>query len=468
MSRLTAISMRNLSLVAEWLKLVWGPIGLILIAAFDPLGIESASSDASLKAFQRIYAPFYSSQYQDDILVVSIRDEDLPLSPDAASDWPPSYDDYARIIDVVLGQESARPEAVFIDLILDREPTEANPVEPLCEQIARASSVGVTLIFAAHPDHGMPHGIAQCHVKPEISSATWIADEASYGLSYTIEDHNYLTIAADLFRRSIAPSDVTQFNRFVESETDMVVMWGAEPPVFDDQCDPPSTGQIPLIQSLDLFFSGMTLDPERRRRYEQQQKCLYHASLGVSQLLAAQSPPQRRLAARFVKDKYVMVGAELSDQLDRHPSPVHGSAPGVYVHAMALDNLLTYGERFIRRAPHWTVPFIGAQIGLDDTVQALVLFFLIGAMAVFTRALPFSTRMERFLSGVNARVVAITFLAVMVTIAVSVTFFWLRWTPLNWGGVLITGLIVVIPWNFIRKGTNIETQDASPEGEHEL
>jgi uncharacterized membrane protein len=42
----------------------------------------------------------------------------------------------------------------------------------------------------------------------------------------------------------------------------------------------------------------------------------------------------------------VLVGGAVSGISDWHQSPVHGQVPGVILHAMALDNLLSLGDRY--------------------------------------------------------------------------------------------------------------------------
>ncbi len=44
--------------------------------------------------------------------------------------------------------------------------------------------------------------------------------------------------------------------------------------------------------------------------------------------------------------RYVLVGANIPGYNDFARSPVHGLVPGVHYHAMALDNLLSYGARY--------------------------------------------------------------------------------------------------------------------------
>lgn len=434
-----------------WLTLLVGPLAMLVAAVIDPFGVESAADTASLTSFQRLYAPFYPQARQDDIVVVTIANEDLPLSPEAAIDWPPRFDDYAHMIDVIAGVGDLKPAGVFFDFLLDRMQTAGNAVDGLCAAIARAADRGVAVTFAAHPDLGAPQAFAACKVPPTIVSATWRAAEGAYGLSYDIAGARVLTAAADLYRRSLGAS-VAAFDAAVAKNEELTIMWGSRPPVYDPDCTAPAAEGERWRQSLSLFISGIGLDPEARRIFMRQQKCLYHAKIAARLLMDAAAPAQQRLAARLFNGKYVLVGAALSDGLDYHPSPVHGSAPGVFVHAMALDNLLTYGPDFFRRPAEARVAFTKAKVGADALLQAAILFALACAMALLARRLPAGDRLARLGAGALARFNAAIVLVIFVASAVAFTALGLHWTPINWGGVLIAGLLMIAPWNFIRDG----------------
>lgn len=422
----------------------------------DPFGVESAAADASLATFQRLYAPFYPSERQQDIVVVAIENHDLPLTEDAESDWPPRFDHYARMIDVIAGQGDFKPAGLFFDLLLDRRSTAGDPIDSLCAAIERAKARGVDVIFAAHPDLGRPAAFEDCETQPVITSATWRARDGAYGLSFEIGDKIFPTAAADLYRRSLdGETDIDAFDaaladREKTSSNDLTVMWGARAPVFNQACVPPVAEGARWRQSLRLVLSGVALDPDRRQEFMQQQKCLYHPQFSARQVMGATTPAQRRLAAGYFDGKFVFVGAALSDGLDYHPSPVHGMAPGVYLHAMALDNLLTYGTSYVRRPNDLKVPLTGAKLGAGDLLQAATLFLLAGVMALLTRRQRGRDRFTEFRAGALARLAAGGALFSVVAATVSITFFVYRWTPLNWGGVVIAGLLMIVPWNFVR------------------
>jgi len=51
-------------------------------------------------------------------------------------------------------------------------------------------------------------------------------------------------------------------------------------------------------------------------------------------------------ARELLGGRFVMIGAAVSGIADWHQSPVHGQVPGVVLHAMALDNLLSLGTHY--------------------------------------------------------------------------------------------------------------------------
>jgi CHASE2 domain-containing sensor protein len=48
----------------------------------------------------------------------------------------------------------------------------------------------------------------------------------------------------------------------------------------------------------------------------------------------------------LMKDRIVLIGVNLPSSRDTVPTPIHERLPGVYFHAMALDNLLTFGDAY--------------------------------------------------------------------------------------------------------------------------
>jgi len=83
------------------------------IALFDPFGLDQASDDRSADAINRIAALFYPDKHGRHALTTVAIDEAALAS--VGWDWPPQFDFYADVLDVVTSDRRTRPAAVFLD-----------------------------------------------------------------------------------------------------------------------------------------------------------------------------------------------------------------------------------------------------------------------------------------------------------------------------------------------------------------
>jgi hypothetical protein len=106
------------------------------------------------------------------------------------------------------------------------------------------------------------------------------------------------------------------------------------------------------------------------------QECPYALTLGYDRLVAGlglQSTDLQRLLA----GKLVMVGGQFQASNDWVESPVHGQAPGVHYHAMALDNLIEDGANYRRNA----AAMLDSDLLKSLLIAALAFFGVLGVMA---------------------------------------------------------------------------------------
>jgi len=75
-------------------------------------------------------------------------------------------------------------------------------------------------------------------------------------------------------------------------------------------------------------------------------KCLYHTFIPAGALFGGLTPRQRRA---LFDGKIVMIGTDIPYLSDDYATPVYARAPGVAVHAMALDNLIEFGPNVARK-----------------------------------------------------------------------------------------------------------------------
>jgi hypothetical protein len=106
---------------------------------------------------------------------------------------------------------------------------------------------------------------------------------------------------------------------------------------------------------LSYIFSAIdTRDPEAVRL----QRCTYATELPAQLLLIAPNDDPRIAAA--LAGRAVIYGIHITGIPDEIRSPVHGTLPGLHVHAMVVDNLLTLGSRIERMPPEivWTMTWL--------------------------------------------------------------------------------------------------------------
>jgi len=114
---------------------------------------------------------------------------------------------------------------------------------------------------------------------------------------------------------------------------------------------------------------------------------------------------------------------------------------------MALDNLLVWGNSYLRRAPSFTItiPFTGISIpvGLDTLLQTVLVAVLPILLIPRPKAEMSQARIPAFLWHVGRRGVAILIYALIVCLCAVLSVSAFRWMPFNWGGVLTVGITII-------------------------
>jgi CHASE2 domain-containing sensor protein len=161
----------------------------------------------------------------------------------------------------------------------------------------------------------------------------------------------------------------------------------------------------------------------------------YHATISTEDLLDG---GKRDRLAPLLKGKVVIYGAHIALVKDYVVSPVHGNVDGAFLHAMALDNLLTYGNRYVHRgAGHRS--FHKEWTEFQPAVLMLFASFLVIwnrrrllREGMLTKGLPALREAdEYFLRWIKRLLIA------TVAIAGFVEFFLYSISPFNWLALLI-------------------------------
>jgi hypothetical protein len=415
--------------IAAWISI------FVIDAAWrklDPFGLNYAAGQHSGELGARTLAPFYASDAQSRVVVVLVDEGTLRAR---GMSWPPPYAYHEEMLRRIL---RGQPRAVYVDLLLtDRR---GDPSDLAATRAALADDVaaaGVPVFYArAAPDAdylfaGIP-GIA-------LPYAGWQKSDGAYPLS--LAPHQAVdagpasgectgvpgeaSVALALYDAScrIGPGGLGAGCREPASGLQdrcapMWVQWGMRaPPVLPgvsrvEECDAlASTGTGAALKRMLLrdFWSG--LDPAGF--LESRVRCPYTVTLFEQEL--------GRDTVGLLRDKVVLVGASLVGLDDSVDSPVHGRLPGVYLHAMATDNLMTYGNA------HPRPPF-------SEFTTTLV----VGLFAAFGLALVLKWRLPGPL-----RVLLLCLLGVLVALVPA----WLSWTlwhraPPNWIAVVAVFMLI--------------------------
>lgn len=348
------------------------------IVQIDPLGLGSASGAEAKRTFQRILtAPFYRGA-QDKITVVLIDDDYLKA---VGHGWPLPYAYQGRLLETVLSYE---PKAVFLDLLYRQkhsaEDTPANLLAPIRNRdipvvlagMAKLPSAGqVRTNCEADRPWSSDDAIDKDSIDPELfdlrtgTSATGFSKlSVAYLNWYGCGDRYplYLSGNPKLKTPAYALYDLTRSeeNRNHAKFTEpMTVMWGAvqseaSAALYADDagCEPTSgTGISGALQQVLRTIAGIAGSGPRGIRLA----CPYTDVVMASQLMqgvkTGRSADNPLLA--LLEGRYIFIGTSISGVWDLVESPVNGSLPGVFVHAMALDNLLHYNDGYTRILSEW-------------------------------------------------------------------------------------------------------------------
>lgn len=377
---------RTLSVAAVLFVLVY-PLKLALDWV-DPFGLLSASKQQSENFSAQLAAPFYGagSTAQDHIAVVLIDKGTLEARGIA---WPPRYDYYEEVVRRIARQ---KPRAVYIDLLVNRERKFDDSLDDARQALAEdlrdarfpvyfgTDKPGHPTLFSGIDGVGELVTVWQGVDYPlTLSPAQQLdaPDDADTSCDASPENRS---VALGLYR-SACPSGgatgcrepATQMSP-AQACREIAVQWGQRHPAGNAQLRG-------LDQQACLAQPGQTFDkPGRVWRWlwagiagklvpraaaDPRERCPYTLTVHEEQL----DDPE---IAALLADRVVLVGANLVGLNDLASNPVNGQIPGVYVHAMALDNLMTWGHRHLSPVRHaWLASLVLAI--LTSLLVAIVL-----------------------------------------------------------------------------------------------
>lgn len=323
----------------------------LLVAMLDPFDLTERTQIESDAFFYQIIRPVYPDRHRGDITVILMTDEDLSIFAEESPEmgvWPPPYSVYARMLEVIL---DFQPKAVFVDVgFLTRRTTPGfdQLQATLHDYIVYHDQPVPIFLSGGEKRNGVERTIIFDLPGPSAAEVSVNYNPAYYPLhDFTSER---LSAACALFRsgmrQDIAGAETCLAND--DPNQRMSVVW---PPrggsdqgagIFACRDLPESRAQRIIgafLGMAGLDFLGIAPRADNGGS-PYRQICPPHVTLAAGTLHRQGGD----VLQRYLADRYVLIGSSFEMADDLIALPAHQPLPGVFWHAMALDNLLVYGD----------------------------------------------------------------------------------------------------------------------------
>ncbi|MFC1236291.1 CHASE2 domain-containing protein [Vibrio sp. F74] len=322
----------------------------------DPFGIGSASERAGEQAIYKLTAHSYdSAKSQPNILVVLFNDKAIEnLYPEIwqSNDWPLSYLDQVNMLTAIMTQS---PMAVFYDVMwMKKRALDDSFDRAIAKLNAARSATNVPLYFA----QGKADSVMEKEVREALSPSVSLVPNGweERAELYPLYTDEVATTANVLYQEYCKNRECESPLR--DEKYPISVRWSeiAAPVLLShrkDECILLDTSWYGAVwSSVNKVINSIIpmTDDQQVQKICPPQRVLY-----IDELMAlARSPidEERQQLKRWIQDSIVLVGGQIEGIHDYVISPVHGAMPGVFFHAMALDNLMVDQNEYIRDDPN--------------------------------------------------------------------------------------------------------------------
>ncbi|HEY2068699.1 MAG TPA: CHASE2 domain-containing protein [Rhizomicrobium sp.] len=286
-----------------------------------------------------ITGPYVYGRAGHDQVSAAIIDEDTLHT--LQMPWPWTYGAHARVLDALLAYH---PKAVVVDfLFVDSRPDPTLP--QLVDEIAEYKAAKVPLYFEGGTD--LPYG--EYPLRPELAkTGVPILDPTilvydgvarQYPVTGTCfnqkPDANGTcpSLAARVFRDVFPQYPLTPLNGLIE------LVWGT-------RTDPTNAKWMHVTDENGKRRSCHPHMDAIRRFYlaffDTSQVLVHCPYTGVIPVVSLMQGAEDADVTKLATNRVIFYGASLEGAQDKSYTPVNGLLPNVYVHAMAMDNLITF------------------------------------------------------------------------------------------------------------------------------
>ncbi|BAN26893.1 CHASE2 domain-containing protein [Caballeronia insecticola] len=381
----------------------WRLLSTILMGCLVALVLPSRfTEELGAQKIAKLAAPlegaWYGTKHRDEITVLLI--DEKSLAREAVPSWPAPFDYYAMLLRAFVNNDSYHPRAVFFDIVfehkqapdalkkfeteIDKIDKEARGPHPVVFLAARRDRDDKLTIGKELDDFPGATRVAIEYSPNEVDHITW-----TYRLFFEEAPHHSDDARTSGIKRASAAEstphapiprsaalsiyeDAFELSQALperEIGSSMVLTWGLDTAQAgllweaEDDEEKEARKDAHLISFDDgekdeksyctSDDSDWTLFKRAQARAVMRSLsrplCVFHRTIHASELYDMTTGELKEAFG----DKVVMIGTSLRYSNDIVVSPLHDRIPGVFLHAMALDNLLTSRGRY---QEHWEPP----------------------------------------------------------------------------------------------------------------
>jgi CHASE2 domain-containing sensor protein len=347
------------------LFIIWF-VPLYVLEKFDPFGLSRQVRSYSERLVQKVTAPFYGSAAQDKIAVVLIDQASLVARGEA---WPPRYVYYEEVVRRIAKQ---KPAAIFLDVLVEDKRAYDDSLAVTRQALGETLNKTQVPLFLATLDtksnsvfNGVPGtqttlsgwrgyaddyplAISPGHFYGEHDSQLELEEKCDATQNRTVAFQLYQQLCDQGLQQGCAAHEVDAQEQFCDA---MVVQWGHHVSkvvpehqlISESQCTATEqNASVRFGESMRAFFASLFSGFDESTLKQLRQPCPYTVTIREEDLSSEK-------VRGVLTGRVVMIGLSLPGIHDIVDSPVHGQIPGVYLHAMALDNLLTWNADYYPR-----------------------------------------------------------------------------------------------------------------------
>jgi len=362
---------------------------LVLIGAllFVFHGIRSYLSPWSQAIINGVVKYTYRQDGQAETTVVLFREDNLR---DLREPYPVSYQRHAMVLDAIA---SYQPRAIFMDFVfMDQRPGIADLRQAICD--LREAKIPVYLAVLEpmkRPDKANEPWVFECAAQVSAQMAP------VYATSGVLTYAHGVSVKGEFLSTPAFAMAAPALKLERGDAQDMEIIWGNGVAKLNEHWMSACARAGSWLSHLVSIFSNNPLKSAKLQ-------CPYTQTITVGQLLLSSGDKE---LAKALQGSTVFYGAAFNLTGDRVASPVFEELPGVYLHAMAYDNLVTFRNNFKRAEREFLIPsLIGRHISIPLTgvVDAVLLLVTVSILLLVEEPpLPVQKLRERFTQTAPSR-----------------------------------------------------------------